>query len=230
MNKTVRSSTLSALALAIMALSAGCDDSSSSSDDSGDSSNGGSIGEAGSGGSSCPGGSGFAVGDEGPAGGWIFFVNSIDSDDWTYLEAAPEDVILTTDSSTNLFFEWGPQFLPDLVTVDGTSAGIGTGKGNTHAIVRAMEEAGLSGRAAQRAAEHDLEDCEWFLPSKDELERMEEVLYDEGLGDFSTGFYWSSTEAFDLARQQAFARSLSLSFEQTQGKGNANRVRPVRRF
>jgi hypothetical protein len=127
-------------------------------------------------------GTSYSVGDTGPGGGIIFYV---DSTGFTsngvichYLEVSPSDLPAA---------QWG---------ANGTSVGasgstLGTGYDNTQTIIGALSSGTPeSGRAAQLAAAYNgggLTD--WFLPSRDELQE----LYQSGLTGLSSSI-WSSTE------------------------------------
>jgi len=118
----------------------------------------------------------YKVGDRGPAGGLIFYDKGYSSDGWQYLEAASRDAPTA---------HWGPS------GVNGTREGIGTGKQNTTLIVRTDD----TGTAAHRSQEYRQGGYnDWFLPSKDELNLMFQELKQKGLGGFSNGYYWSSSQ------------------------------------
>ncbi len=129
----------------------------------------------------------YNLGDTGPAGGKIFYVNpDADSDGWTYLEAAPSDF---PDS-----YKWGNT----TTEVGKTGTAIGTGESNTAAIVAAMVTAGFTDDyAAKACADSTLGGKDdWFLPSKDELNELYNKIYYVGSGGFRHGaYYWSSSEA-----------------------------------
>jgi hypothetical protein len=123
----------------------------------------------------------YAIGDTGPAGGWIFYDKGSSSDGWRYLEAAPSD------QSTGA--PWG--CYGTLISgADGTV--VGTGEQNTIDI-----EAGCAtaGTAADICANLSLGGySDWFLPSKDELDLMYENLTVAGVGGVAGSDYWSSSE------------------------------------
>lgn len=143
----------------------------------------------------------YKVGDEGPAGGIVFYVNTNTSDEWKYIEIAPEDI----DGN-----EWGCFNSP---IVDARKSEIGMGKENTIAIVNfhnnfneyytnpvVCSDISNGTVAAKTSLEyvfggHD----DWFLPSKDEMKLIYEKLHLQGLGNFDTDntLYWSSTEYDD---------------------------------
>jgi DUF1680 family protein len=99
----------------------------------------------------------YKVGDIGPAGGLIFYVNpQATSDGWRYLEAAPAD------QSRGAM--WG-KFRQPVAGASGTA--IGTGQRNTKDMLDAHVEAGS---AAWLAANYEVSDIRgWFLPSRNEL-------------------------------------------------------------
>ena len=154
----------------------------------------------------------YKVGNKGPAGGIIFYVNpNSESDGWTYLEAASEDL---TGS-----YLWG--------TTNGdysTEKEIGKGKSN---MDKFKNNGGLSAfPAANACAEYSGGGyTDWFLPSQDELSEMFTNRVKLGM---STGCYWSSTED-----GTAFAKTLDFGSGTGTGKGRNSdslKVRPVRSF
>lgn len=131
----------------------------------------------------------YAVGDTGPAGGYIFYVNpNYAEDGWRYLEAAPFD--------QSAGAQWGC-FRREIPGARGTA--IGTGRQNTADILAACSEPGT---AAYLCANLELNGVGgWFLPSRDELAEMYRALRangdvyfgDAGIADNFT--YWASTQS-----------------------------------
>lgn len=106
----------------------------------------------------------YKIGDEGPAGGVIFYDKGEYSDGWRYLEAAPADLVLLDgvptidltfdfyysddyyqvfgyyrkDASSNNMFVNGVETLGSSKASDLTGTGIGAGKRNTELLVKAM--------------------------------------------------------------------------------------------
>lgn len=121
----------------------------------------------------------YAIGDIGPAGGWIFYDKGEYSDGWRYLEAAAEDL------KTHL---WG--YTGELVT--GTA--IGDGRPNTVNVMVDEKEhrSGYMCNALEIEYEGVIFD-DWFLPSKDELMQMYVNLKVPKLGNFQEAVYWSSS-------------------------------------
>jgi len=142
----------------------------------------------------------YRIGDTGPAGGLIFFVNpNCVADGWRYLEAAPFD----QSAGAN----WGC-FRTELPGARGTR--VGTGRQNTRDILAACR---TPGTAAELCGSYSLNGVGgWFLPSIDELAEMCQNLKATGACDFGDGGtsdnfnYWSSSQVTaDMARHLDFA-------------------------
>lgn len=72
---------------------------------------------------------------------------------------------------------------------------LGTGSANTNAIVTAY---GSESNAAKLCSDLSLSGyTDWYLPSKDELHKL--YLNKDAIGNFSSGYYWSSSEYPDSA-------------------------------
>jgi uncharacterized repeat protein (TIGR02543 family) len=156
----------------------------------------------------------YSLRDIGPAGGLIFYDKGSYSDGWRYLEAAPSDQSSGT--------EWGC-FGVLISGADGTA--VGTGKQNTSDI-----EAGCTtpGTAADICANLSLGGYDdWFLPSKDELNLMYENLKVFGIGGFSDGYYWSSSEG---SENNAWYQNFGSGPQGANSKYAKVRVRAVRAF
>ena len=97
-------------------------------------------------------------------------------------------VATTADISTNA--EWGCS--GTLISgADGTA--IGTGNQNTIDIMAGCATAGIAARLAGDLVQGGFSD--WYLPSKDEINKL--YLNRVAIGGFNTtnqGYYWSSTE------------------------------------
>jgi len=168
----------------------------------------------------------YAIGDTGPAGGLVFYIDETDEFDWTYLEVAPASTEWTDK-------EWGDY--GTAIGGDAALTGIGDGQAATTAIVSHMEGESITDTAAQLcdALSHNgFED--WFLPSKDELNAIWDNIVDDGsgsnsgVGGFAGVAYWSSSEVnSDLAWYQSFNNG----FQDVLDKGVFGRaVRAVRVF
>jgi uncharacterized protein len=163
----------------------------------------------------------YAVGDTGPAGGLIFYVNpNHAADGWRYLEAAPVD--------QSAGAAWGC-FRRAISGARGTE--IGAGRQNTLDILAACAEPET---AARLCATYRLNGVGgWFLPSRDELGALYRGLKAGGAGHVSGGAadnvtYWtSSQQTADMASHIDFADSGRQHFDD---KDFPRRVRAIRAF
>ena len=129
------------------------------------------------------------------------------------LIAAPSDI--------NTALEWG---CPGTL-IGGTSTGLNTGNANTLAIINGCSNSGIAARICNNLVLNGYDD--WYLPSKDELDKL--CLNRIAIGGFVLdGFYLSSSEydnnniwiqLFALIPQQAYLEKVWY-----------NLVRPVRSF
>lgn len=164
-----------------------------------------------------------AIGDVGPAGGHIFYIDESDEFDWTYLEAAPVETEWE-------FKQYGGRGTS--IGQDARGTAIGTGASNTTAIVAAYGEQEPDNSDSEYAAKltDDLVHngfSDWFLPSRDELSLMYENLHEENIGDFSDVQYWSSSEVdAENAWRVIFTSGTLFDFL----KSNVVYVRAVRAF
>ncbi len=165
----------------------------------------------------------FAIGDIGPAGGYIFYENpDYLTDGWRFMEVAPQDY-----GGPGTTRPWWVD--PALLAIDNTLAEIGSGPDNTQFIIDAIDPPGSTDDTAAEAADfYSLGGFDdWFLPSLNELLQVYNNLAAEGLGDFGTGAYWSSTEDdIDNARTVLFLSGNP----SVASKFTSYTLRPVRRF
>jgi hypothetical protein len=168
---------------------------------------------------------GYRLGDVGPSGGLIFYIDEAEEFDWTYLEAASMDLGETVWAYGNSgnYFEF----------IEGTDITIGTGYDNTLNIIAVLGEDHNEGDYAAKMCD-DLEIDgfnDFFLPSMDELNKMYENLHLEGIGNFS-GRYWSSSEheEYDITANHAFAQRFYNGFQNYYYKRTINKVRCIRAF
>ena len=138
------------------------------------------------------GGTTYAIGDIGPSGvGIVFYV----TDDGLHgLEVAP------VDQNNGNKIVWSNEWDKEIGT---TGTDIGTGSANTDAIIA---QSGHSISAAEKCREYRAaEEGDWFLPSKDELNKIHVNLHQQGIGGFDSTSYWSSSEVdSDFAWSQYF--------------------------
>jgi hypothetical protein len=169
----------------------------------------------------CATGGSCAVGDTGPGGGIVFYVDLTREPVAQYLEAACAGWQNNCDGTTaDPEAEWGC-YGTVISGADGLV--IGTGELNTTDILAGCLTAGIAADLADSYSHNSLDD--WFLPSLDELIQM--YIERTAIGGFSTGYYLSSSEAdFDVAWFLNFYDNI-----QTNGpKHGETYVRPVRAF
>ena len=186
--------------------------------------------------SGCPeagvGGSGrklfYSIGETGPGGGVVFYDKGAYSDGWRYLEAAPQETEWTNKP-------WGNT--GKRLWAEGTA--IGTGEYNTLVIVNAYagyesgdERIGDSAAVLCWYLEYpNWWFMGWHLPSIDELELMYENLHLQGIGDFASSWYWSSTEYVEeWTGNRAFSVNFDTGDQYIDFKSFEYRVRAVSRF
>jgi hypothetical protein len=152
----------------------------------------------------------YKIGDVGPGGGLIFFVDTLSQfDGFTYLEAAPADLPATAWASNSAScFDISNAATSCLdASIYETSqaassrinaAKIGQGSVNSALIKTQMSlgtPTGDAGFATGLADAHIYGTAtDWYLPSINELGQMYTNLEARGLGNFQNSYYWSSTE------------------------------------
>jgi hypothetical protein len=169
----------------------------------------------------------YAVGDTGPGGGTVFYVDMSRSAGSQFWEVG-------SDLGTAA---WGC-YLTDISGAAGTA--IGTGAANTTAITSGCATAGIAARVASATAGGY---SDWYLPSQDELNQLckyartqSTAVVDQAVpcngtgtlrGGFAGGLYWSSSQ--DVAAS-AWNQRLGDGFQFGDDKFELARVRPVRAF
>lgn len=179
----------------------------------------------------------------GPAGGWEFPV-VIGGQTW-YYEVAPV-------STERERVGWSGDYRASFI---GTSVELGTGQSNTDLIVL------QHGRPGQQFPDYydEVTDTwsyveireyaawlcdsltaggfsDWFLPSRDELSELQK-LFDAGVGDLTSGMYWSSSEPseewlrdYRATTYDFRTRSAGESDKWAWDEWSGHRVRAVRRY
>ena len=169
----------------------------------------------------------WIVGETGPGGGTIFYVNMGRPVGSQYFEAACagwSDGTCGGSDLTDPEAEWGCSG-SSIQGADGTA--IGTGEQNTTEIVAGCA---ISEIAASLAYDLTLGvQSDWFLPSSDELYWMYTNLHSASppLGGFSSGTYWSS---YEYADDYAWYQHFTSGSQGSTSKANPFYVRPVRSF
>ena len=179
----------------------------------------------------CAQGGACIVGNTGPGGGKVFYVQAGGgtftcgatlASTCKYLEAAPTT---GTNAWTDAFYAWsGNTTVLIGVTAQGTA--VGSGYKNTVAMVTQSAGGNTASRAGTIARAYggpnNLSD--WYLPSKDELNQL--YLNKTTVG-FSPDYYWSSSEG---AVDGAWGRNFLNGNQGNGAKSNPYYVRPVRAF
>ena len=167
----------------------------------------------------------YKVGDPGPGGGFIFFVDYFDQyPGFTYLEAA------ATDAGSSVFWCLGKGTHSLVIPADGTATGDWAARGveKGHANTAVMLENCTAG-AAHSAANYLSAPVktDWFLPSASELELMYTNLQRAGVGGFAKTDYWSSTESDSGT---ALVENFAKGYQDQIAKHQMASVRAIRAF
>ena len=162
----------------------------------------------------------FAVGDTGPAGGLVFWV---DHTGMHGLEAAPSD-----QSSALAWYN----------SINGitTAIGSGIGAGFVNSLVILSQPLGTPPADRDESAAGICADfvlngfADWFLPSEYELKLMYTTLHLNSLGGFTGVDYWSSTEMVTNGSNGARVVDFSDGTGGNMSKFHPDRVRGCRHF
>jgi hypothetical protein len=163
----------------------------------------------------------YAIGDRGPAGGWIFYDKGDNSQGWRYLEAAPED-----QSTGWTMGDWAAWGCDGKSIPDARRTAIGTGRKNTEAILKGCAEPAIAARKS--AAYRGGGKSDWFLPSKDELNALYLHLRKPGIGGLAGNYYWSSSETAN--GRHAWGHNFTTGDQHYANKYPKWRVRAIRAF
>jgi hypothetical protein len=157
----------------------------------------------------------YKVGDTGPGGGVIFFVDTKNQfSSFDYLEAAPNDLAATSPWCSDTTHEIAG--LSDPVAFQ-----VGRGLINSSKILAACTSGAAN--AAHAFSKNGKRD--WFLPSRDELLMMYSNIYN--FHTFMNTFYWSSSQDTGTF---AFTVHFGNGDWYSLVKSLAGRVRPIRAF
>ncbi len=129
-------------------------------------------------------------------------------------------IAATADQSTGIRWDKG-----SYTTTGATATAIGTGSANTTAIIASIGNTGTY--AAKICRDYSGGGySDWYLPSKDELDKL--YINSVAIGGFEGSYYWCSSEFnSDYAWVQSLYNGLQTSSIQ---KGNTLNVRAVRSF
>ena len=183
---------------------------------------------------SCAAGGTCAVGDTGPGGGVVFYVQASGgtfacgatlASTCKYLEAAPANWL--TGTTGDPVRTWATGTGNQAAAVSGAlGTAIGLGYKNSLAIVAQTGNVAATSAAVEARVYQGNSKTDWHLPSKDELNKL--YLNQARVGGFSANYYWSSSEANATGgRAQDFVSGGQTGYS----KDNSNpNVRPVRAF
>jgi hypothetical protein len=135
-----------------------------------------------------------------------------DANVWHGLIAAPSD------QSTGI--QW---YNGSYVTTGATATALGTGNANTNTIVSVQGAGTYAAKLCYDLVLNGYSD--WYLPSKDELNKL--YLNQAAIGVFSCGSYWSSSEGFN---NDAWVQPFCPGYAGSVSKSLTYFVRAVRAF
>ena len=164
----------------------------------------------------------YKIGEIGPGGGLIFFVDYYDQyPGFNYLEAAP-----TSCEAQRSWASPGYQSTSILGASGWAARAVGRGSINTTATVAADTDGTASTNAAKYARSCSAgSKTDWFLGSLGEMKLMYDNLL--GFGGFVEDYYWSSSEH---SAGRAWGQYFGFGVQGSGGKGDPYYVRPVRAF
>ncbi len=167
----------------------------------------------------------YKVGDKGPSGGIIIYVDLARPVGSRFFEAACAGWSDGTCGGSDLIDPKATWGCPASMLAGADGQGIGAGKQNTIGIVAGCADPGIAARLADVLVLGGQSD--WFLPSREELNEVYKL--NASIGGFSSDFYWSS---FQYRPDVGFAwgRFFSAAPRLSDWKKNLNYVRPVRSF
>ena len=149
----------------------------------------------------------YNIGDAGPGGGLIFYVDTFNEYPFDYLEAA------STDNAPGLLC------VIDSTGITGTSTALGTGHSNTmFMFARCRTSLNVNGGGGK---------TDWFIPSLEEMNTLNFNLFLSGKATASSGNY--CTSSLYSSSQVYYLTPLS-NFSGAFGTSNECRVRLVRKF
>ena len=185
---------------------------------------------------SCAAGGTCAVGDTGPGGGVVFYVQASGgtfacgatlASTCKYLEAAPANWL--TGTTGDPVRTWATGTGNQTTTVLGAlETAIGSGYKNSLAIVAQTGNVAATSAAVEARVYQGNSKTDWYLPSKDET--IELYLNWASVGGFSTGYYWSSSDSVHETLFIAWDLNGADGVPGKAGKDIEDFVRPVRAF
>ena len=142
--------------------------------------------------------------------------------------------LVTSKSDQHTYIRWRDIDGVNRIT-NATGDGIGAGEMNTMLIIAMQTNDNTSGNFAAKLCanlietENGIDYCDWYLPSKYELNLMYINLHQSGIGDFGTIPYLSSTES-EYDDDESWAQSFSDGGQWYGKKQAAGACRCIRKF
>jgi len=163
----------------------------------------------------------YKVGDTGPGGGIIFFVDRFDEyANFTYLEVGPV--------STEVTRTWATGVNQTAAVAGADSKALGAGLQNTIDIAAQAGNVAATCAAVYCDTLTSGGQSDWYLPSLAEIKMVWEVVkLNLGVGGLGDGYYWSSS---DVGSNSAFSYLFLYGIMTDSTKSNTYYVRPIRRF
>jgi len=142
-----------------------------------------------------------------------------------YIDGTKQHGLVCASSDQSTGAEWGCSGTA-IAGADGKE--VGMGNQNTIDIVTGCTTPGIAAKIC-----YDLElngYSDWFLPSKDEINLMYTKLKLNGIGDFSSSWYWTSTEGLYNNPDFAGSRNMGSTNYYDFAKNGLFYVRAIRAF
>jgi hypothetical protein len=166
----------------------------------------------------------YKVGDTGPGGGTIFFVDRFDEySGFNYLEIAPD--------STRVLRPWAQSSPTNYQATSVTGAGgkgLGTGSSNTTAIVAQGNSNAATCAATYCDSLTSGGQSDWYLGSLAEMKLANEVLHQSLETSWYSGYYWTSTQADNS--NAFYMQALAIGSLNATLKSTSLEVRAIRKF
>lgn len=137
-----------------------------------------------------------------------------------YIDATGQHGLIAASSNQSTSASWGC-YGTAITGADGTA--IGTGAQNTIDIDAGCTTSGIAADVAANLVLNSYSD--WFLPSKDELNKM--FLNKTAIGGFTNNYYWSSSES---SINNAWAQDFNTGGQYGNSRNVPSYVRAVRAF
>jgi hypothetical protein len=132
-------------------------------------------------------------------------------------------IAATADQSSGSGIRWNNG---SYTTTAATGTAIGTGLANTNTIITSQDAISTSYAAGLARAYNGGGYNDWYLPSKDELNKL--YLERTAIGGFQLNYYWSSSE---YGNTSAWNQNLNGGYQnEWGGKDGINYVRAIRAF